>query len=86
MAQEIDKLALSCNILLEKLFYLYDNQMLTRQQLLDNSKLKIKFLMDNLNNITAADTKSRSVKNLKQINAFLTSEEKSSLFFYSTPI
>lgn len=85
MAKDLDNLALSCNIILEKLIYLYSNTLISRQQLLENSKLKIKFLYDNINNIESAEIKTRAIKILNDLNSFLTFEERNSWYFYSTP-
>jgi hypothetical protein len=78
MAQDIDKLALCCNIILERLVYLYGDTMISKQQLIENTKLKQKFLADNVDNIESEDLKMRTLKNLQELNSYLTYEKKSS--------
>jgi len=78
MAKDIDKLALCCNVILERLVYLYSDKIISKQQLLENSQLKQRFLNDILENIESEELKLRSVKNLEELNAFLTFEKKSS--------
>jgi len=85
MAQNIDELALSCNILLGKLFYLCSNSMISREQLIENSRLKAKFLLDNIDNIESLDIKADAIKKLNMLIVFLPLEERES-WFYNTPI
>lgn len=78
MAQDIDKLALCCNVILERLIYLYNETMISKQQFIENSRLKQKFLIDNIDNIESEELKIRTLKNLDELNSSLTFEKKSS--------
>jgi hypothetical protein len=78
MTQDTDKLALCCNVILERLVYLYNNSMISKQQFLENSRLKQKFLIDNIDNIESDDLKQRTIKILSELNFYLTFEKKSS--------
>lgn len=81
MAYNIDELALSCNVLLKKLFILCNNSMITKEQLLENSKLKAKFLIDNLDNIQSPEIKEEAIINLNRLLAFLSLEEIEGWFY-----
>lgn len=83
MAYNIDELALSCNILLKKLFFLCNNSMITKEQLLENSRLKAKFLIDNLEKIQSSEIKEEAMLNLKKLITFLSLEEIEG-WFYNT--
>lgn len=85
MPQNIDDLALSCNILLEKLIYLYSNSLINKEQLVQNSKIKAKFLAENINNIETRTVKQDSIRYLNILTGLLSSEEKEALT-YKNPI
>lgn len=81
MVHNIDELASSCNVLLEKLFILCDNSMITREQLLDNSRIKAKFLLDNMDIIESKVIKEDAIKNLNKLITFLPLKELEGWFY-----
>jgi len=81
MAYNVDELALSCNILLKKLFFLCSNSLITKEQLLENSRLKAKFLVDNLENIESLEIKEEAIVNLNKLLTFLPIDEIEDLFY-----